>query len=362
MVENKLRILQIAPPVESVPPSKYGGTERVIHALCEQLTKKGHYVALAATGDSDETSISELIYLFPKGLRNAGFENPYDVEHAFLHRELAYQRASEFDIVHDHMFPFNLKKAHHINGNVVATLHGQIFFQDLLNYRKYQRPNIVSISNNQAKEFKNLDSYTGCVYNGLSMEHYPFNDKVGEDLLFVGRISPEKGVHTAIEVSKRLGKKLIIAAKIDPNTEDMAYYDTYIKPNLSNKNIEFIDEVDEQERNKLMSSAMAFLHPVTWREPFGLTMIESMATGCPVVAFNLGSIPEVVAHKKTGFVVEGGDIDGMVKAVSSVDQIDRGFTRKYVLEKFNSEKMADGYLNVYRNVIARNSTRRLVTV
>jgi glycosyltransferase involved in cell wall biosynthesis len=209
----------------------------------------------------------------------------------------------------------------------------------------------VSISQDQARELRDLGNYAGCVYNGLKMAHFPFSNDHDGYLLFVGRISYEKGVHHAIDVAQNLGLPLIIAAKIDPNTNDLDYYDRYIKPRVTGKNIETVGEVGEADRNELMKNAMAFLHPVTWREPFGLTMIEAMATGCPVVAFNLGSIPEVVANRETGFVVEAGDTEAMAKAVRKIEGIDRSACRSYVLGRFSSEAMTARYLQVYDKIL-----------
>ena len=192
----------------------------------------------------------------------------------------------------------------------------------------------------------NLPNYAGTVYNGLAMEDYPFSDKDEGYLLFVGRISMEKGVHFAIEVAQYLNLPLTIAAKLE--SIDMPYFQEYVGPRLSDQ-IKWVGEVEEEERNKLMSKALCFLHPITWREPFGLTMIEAMACGCPVVAFNKGSIPEIIKDGETGYVVN--DVDEMIEAVKKIKSISRAKTRDYALKNFNSKIMAKGYERVYKEVI-----------
>lgn len=188
----------------------------------------------------------------------------------------------------------------------------------------------------------------GTVYNGLEMQDYSFSSAHDGYLLFVGRISMEKGVHHAIEVAQYLDKELIIAAKLD--SVDMSYFQEYVGPRLSDQ-IRWVGEIDEEERNRLMSRAMAFLHPVTWPEPFGLTMIEAMACGCPVIAFNHGSIPEIVLNGQTGFVVD--NTDQMVTAILNIEKIDRVFCRKYALDYFNAQRMADGYEKLYYEILRR---------
>lgn len=341
-----MRIAQIAPLIERVPPKKYGGTERVIYALTEELVKRGHDVTLFATGDS--ITSAKLSSVFPSSLREANFTNLYKKNSwTILNFGLAYQRQHEFDIIHDHNGVISLPTANLSPTPVVMTMHGAFSVVNKHVFKSFRNPNIVSISLAQRQPLPKLN-YVGNVYNGLDLRYYPVNTNPGKYLLFVGRITKEKGVHIAIEVAKRLNLELIIAAKLEKIHQ--RYFNRYIKPRLSSK-IRWIGEVDERTRNLLMSRALCFLHPVTWREPFGLTLIEAMACGCPIVAFDRGSIPEVVKHGKTGFIAK--DIDEMVYYVSQITKIKRQDCRIHALQEFSVEKMTSGYEEVYRNVIKK---------
>jgi len=339
-----MRIAQIANLAERVPPKRYGGTERVVYALIEELVQRGHQVTLFATGDS--VTSARLLSVYPKGLRESKIEAAYGFNVLNLHNiGLAYQLQDQFDIIHDHCFPLSTPVANLATTPVLQTMHGAFTRQDIQMLRLLRRPFINTISQSQSRFAPGLN-YVGNVYNGLSMEHYPFSDRPEPYLLYVGRISMEKGVHYAIVAAQHLGLPLVIAAKIDPL--DLPYFKTYIEPNLSEQ-IQWVGEVDEAKRNQLMSKAMAFLHPVTWPEPFGLTLIESMACGCPVVAFNKGSIPELVVNGKTGFVVS--DVEEMVDAILNIDKIKREDCRSHALANFSAKKMADGYESAYLKIL-----------
>jgi glycosyltransferase involved in cell wall biosynthesis len=339
-----MRIAQIAPIVESVPPKKYGGTERVMHALVEELVSRGHKVTLFATGDS--LTSAQLVSVFPKSLRELRARDLYHANpYTMTHIGYAYERQNEFDIIHDHNDYFSMPIANISHTPVVMTAHGAFNSETIRVYQKLRNPYLVTISEAQGKGYPSLH-YAGTVYNGLKMEDYPFSEEHDSYLLFVGRISMEKGVHYAIEAAKYLNLPLIIAAKLDD--ADRSYFEQYVKPGLT-EDIKWVGEVDEMERNRLMSRAMAFLHPVTWREPFGLTLIEAMACGCPVVAFSRGSIPEIVQDGKTGFVV--ADIEGMLDAVPNIGKIKRQDCRNFALENFSAKKMADGYEKIYKQIL-----------
>ncbi len=341
-----MRIAIVAPVIERVPPKKYGGTERVVYNLTEELVKKGHDVTLFASGDSITTA--KLVSIFPKSLRESRIKDLYGFNvWTLFNLGKAYMAQDEFDVIHDHTGDISLPTANIARTPVVMTMHGPFTVQNRHLYRVLNKPNIVTISDSQAY-VPNLN-YAGTVYNGLNMQHYPFQEKPGDYLLFVGRISMEKGVHFAIQTAIALDLPLIIAAKLEPT--DRPYYYEYVEPYLSDT-IRWIGEVDEEKRNELMSKAKAFMHPVTWREPFGLTLIESMACGTPVVAFRMGSIPEIVKDGKTGFVVD--HIEEMIDAVTRLDEIDRNECRRHALENFNAEKMASGYEKVYEKVIAKS--------
>lgn len=340
-----MKIAQVAPIIERVPPKKYGGTERVVYNLTEELVKMGHQVTLFASGDS-ETS-AKLFSVYPKALREVRVDDIYGMNYwSLLNIGMAYEKQDEFDIIHDHNGHLSLPAANISKTPTVITLHGAFTAQNKPLFQAMNKPYYVSISDSQTHPAPKLH-YAGTVYNGLNMENYPFSKSHDGYLLFVGRISMEKGVHIAIEAAQFLNLPLIIAAKLE--AVDMPYFQEYVGPKLSDQ-IKWIGEVDEEERNKLMSKALCFLHPVTWREPFGLTLIEALACGCPVVAMNKGSIPEIVENGKTGYVVE--DVDEMIEAVNQIYKIDRGYCRKYALEKFSARRMAEGYVRVYEKIIS----------
>jgi glycosyltransferase involved in cell wall biosynthesis len=339
-----VKIAQIAPIVEPVPPKTYGGTERVVYALTEELVKRGHDVTLFASGDSVSSAKVESVY--PRSLREAKLPDLYGANPwTLLNIGLAYELQEEFDIIHDHMMPLSLPAANIASVPVVGTMHSTFTASNRRLFQSLRSPAIVSISEAQIFSAPNIN-HVATIYNGLSMEHYPFSNEHEGYLLYVGRLSLEKGVHFAIEAAEQLDLPLIIAAKLDP--KDQPYFRAYIEPRLSNR-VRWIGEVDEEERNRLMSKAKCFLHPVTWREPFGLTLIEAAACGCPVVAFNRGSIPEIVRTGVTGFVVE--DTDSMIEAIEGIETIDRAACRAHALLNFSAKKVADQYEALYKKLV-----------
>ncbi len=341
-----VKIAQVAPIVERVPPKKYGGTERLVHALTEELVRRGHEVTLFASGDSVTSARLESVY--PRGIREAKMKDIYGLNPwTLLNLGLAYEMQDEFDIIHDHLAPISLPIANIATTPVVMTMHAAFNAETRKLFQTLQKPYIVTISEAQMYSLPSLN-HAGTVHNGLSMAHYPFGEKMGDYLLYVGRISREKGVHVAVEVAQYLDLPLILAAKVDPH--DQVYFREYIEPRLSDR-IKWVGEVDEEERNKLMAGARCFLHPVMWREPFGLTLIEAMACGCPVVAFDKGSIPEVIETGVTGYVVQ--DLDTMIEAVENIAVIDRAVCRERALTNFSVEKMADGYEAVYKKILEK---------
>lgn len=345
-----MKIAQIAPIIERVPPKKYGGTERVVHALTEELVRRGHDVTLFASGDS--ITSATLVSVAPVALREVKAKEIYGNNIlSLLNIGTAYGMEKNFDIIHDHNGYLSLPVANMATTPVVTTMHGPITPEVRKIFSRLSKPSIVSISKAQMAPAPNLN-YAGTVYNGLEMDTYPFSAENEGYLLYVGRISMEKGTHIAIEVAQELNLPLVIAAKLD--RVDEPYYREYVKESLSEK-IRWIGEVDEAERNKLYSKALAFLHPITWREPFGLTLVEAMACGAPVIAFGLGSIPELVVHGKTGFVVH--DLEGMIDAVGQIDRIDRAQCREHSLANFSAARMADGYEKVYASLLEKNENK-----
>jgi glycosyltransferase involved in cell wall biosynthesis len=345
-----MRIAQIAPIAERVPPEKYGGTERVISTLTEQLVKRGHEVTLFASGDSKTSA--KLQSVFPVSLRAAKVQDLYGFNiPSMKNMGLAYAMHDQFDIIHDHNPHLSLPTANICPTPVVATWHGPYFPEVVEYFRLFPHVNLVSISQSQALAAPTL-KFCANVYNGLVLNQSPFSEQSQGYLLYVGRIDREKGTHVAIDVAVRLKKKLIIAGKLDDDIPHIReYYIRYVRPRLRRHAdlVTWIGEVDEAERNDLMKNSLCLLHPITWPEPFGLTLIESMACGAPVIAFRLGSIPEVIQDGRTGFVVD--TFSQMVEAVGRLGQIDRRACREYALSRFNAERMADGYEAVYQKIL-----------
>lgn len=339
-----MRIAQIAPLTTKVPPDKYGGTERIISVLTEELVKRGHKVTLFASGNSQTSArlISICPTELPPRILYEEKNQVYDIyEHTawnMMNIAVAYKIQHQFDIIHDHTaqnFPMSLALANSSQTPVVMTLHGAFTKSTVALYSFFDKIHYVTISQAQAQSAANIN-FIDNVYHGLKMNHYPYNKNPDSYLLYVGRISPEKGVHIAIQVAKKLSRPLIIAGGQDMNYKN--YVATAIQPYLS-KQIQWLGEVDEATRNELMSKDYCTLHPVTWPEPFGLTIIESMACGSPVIGFSTGSIPELIKNGKTGFIVNS--VSEMVDAVKKIPTIDRAYCRSYVLKHFTVKRMVD---------------------
>ncbi len=342
-----MRIAQIAPLFESVPPKKYGGTERVVYNLTEELVKNGHDVTLFATANSKTSA--KLVSVFHEGLRH---EFPNDTKKRFLytllHLQTAYGQEKKFDVIHDHNGFYGAPFAQHSSKPVIMTLHGQLEPETGRIFQRFNKPTLVTISHSQQKRAPKL-KYETTVYNGLDFNGYPFGRRYGDYLVFIGRICPEKGLHHAIRVAKEAALPLIIGAKYEPEIkENKDYFKKYIEPELNDK-IRWIGEVTQKKRNELFANALASLHPATWEEPFGLTLIEAMACGCPVVAFNRGSIPEVVQHGLTGYVVT--TVNDMIKSLQEIAKISRSDCADYTRRAFSAKQMAAGYERVYQKVI-----------
>lgn len=345
-----MKIGMIAPLVERVPPKKYGGTERLIHSLTEELVRRGHDVTLFASGDS--LTSAKLISVVPKSLRELGTKPLYDTNVPLLQSlGRAYSKMQgAFDVIHDHSGHAALPFAEIAKTPVVMTVHSPIVPSRMPLFREFRKAGLVSISKDMARDFEGLN-HLGTVYNGLTMEYYPFSADHDGYLLYVGRICHDKGTHNAILAAKRLNLPLIIAAKIEETEAGHRYFRKHVKPYLGG-NITWLGEVEEEERNKLMSRAMCFLHPAPWREPFGLTLIEAMACGAPVLAFNRGSIPEIIEDRKTGYIVN--NIEELCAAIQKVGRIDRAYCREHSLKNFSAKRMTDGYEEIYHLAIAND--------
>ncbi len=346
-----MKIAQIAPLIESVPPTKYGGTERVVSALTEALVRRGHDVTLFATGNSHTSA--RLISSYPTGLREA-FPTDISARNLYTHLHLgtAYGMQNHFDIIHDHTESYGGAFAQLSPTPVVMTFHSVITPHLKHMFQTFTKPSIISISHRQQVLVPEL-KYTATVHNGLNFQEYPLGEQQGKYLLFVGRICEQKGPHHAIEVARQTHLPLIIAAKYEPNIEaNKNYFTKFIEPLLST-NIRFIGEVTEQERNKLFTGAIASLHPATWEEPFGLTLIEAMACGCPVVAFRHGAIPEIVKEGTSGYIVDS--LPQMIDAVKRITEISRIACAQYARQSFSAMHMAENYERVYYTMLRQHS-------
>jgi len=346
-----MKIVQIAPFEESVPPKKYGGTELIIYNIIQGLLKRGHQVHLIASGDSQTKAT--LLPTFPKALRTypeaQDMKTRDSLKFIGVGKTLEYLKNIDADIIHNHLGWRLLPFSPIIKIPIVTTLHGplHIDYQKLV-YGKFKKNNYVSISKNQREPFPNLN-YISTVYNGIDTDIFPFNEKPKNYLAFLGRMSPEKGPIEAIKIAKKVKMKLIMAAKID--IVDKKYFAEQVKPLIDGKQIKFIGEVNHKEKVKLLKNAKLLIAPIQWREPFGLFLIEPMACGTPVIVFDRGSAREVVKDKKTGFIVK--NVNEAVAAIKKIDQIDRKECRKHVEENFSIEKMVDGYEKVYYEILKK---------
>jgi glycosyltransferase involved in cell wall biosynthesis len=347
-----MRIAQVSPLYESVPPKAYGGTERIVHYITEALVDAGEDVTLFASGDS-ETS-AELIPGCKRSLRLDTTCRDFLVPH-FLMLEKVLQRADEFDVIHFHCdylhFPLSRRQdfAH------VTTLHGRLDLPELAPlYREFRDMPLVSISNAQRRPIPKA-RWMSTVYHGLPLDLYSLQPKSGDYLAFLGRISPEKRADRAVEIAMRTGIPLRVAAKVDRADKD--YYEAEIKPLFEKAGslVEFIGEIGETEKQDFLGNARALLFPIDWPEPFGLVMIEAMACGTPVIAFSCGSVPEVLEDGVTGFLVD--DIDEAVAAVDGLDKLRRAGCRREFERRYSAPRMAEDYIAVYRRLIESQDSR-----
>ncbi|HEY7590597.1 MAG TPA: glycosyltransferase family 4 protein [Candidatus Limnocylindrales bacterium] len=344
---RKLRIAHAAPPMERVPPSGYGGTERVVHDLVVEQVKRGHRVTTFASGDSDVPG--ELVPIVPEALRPAGFGG--DPSSYFLSAVLhVLDRARDFDIIHSHLEWYSTILARVAPVPVVSTFHGRLdhpWAKDLL---ARVAGNYVAISRAHASTHPQV-TWAGIVHNGLDLRDSPFERRAGDALCFVGRIAPEKGIVDAIEIAKRAGRPLRIAAKAGTTPSERDYDANVFQPALkaAGSLVEFHGELPRDERDMLMAGSLATLMPGAWPEPFGLVAIESLACGTPVIARPSGALPEIIRPGEDGFF--GSDVAEMAFMVDHVERLDRAAIRESVLERFSAERMASDYEAVYERVL-----------
>jgi glycosyltransferase involved in cell wall biosynthesis len=336
-----VRIAQVAPLFESVPPKLYGGTERIVAYLTEELVRQGQDVTLFASGDSRTTA--RLVPCRGTALRLDPSVRDW-VPHHLMMLEQVRRRADEFDVVHFHVDLLHFPLFHPLAERTVTTLHGRLDLPDLKPlYREFSDMPLASISWDQRRPMPPVN-WVGTVHHGLPATLYPFYPfPEGGYLAFLGRICPEKRPDLAIEIARRAGMRLKIAAKVD--RADEAYFREVIQPLLDDPLVEFIGEVGERDKAAFLGNARALLFPIDWPEPFGLVMIEAMACGTPVVALRRGSVPEVIDHGVSGWIVD--DADRAVEAVRDLGQLDRREVRRRFEQRFTAERMARDYLAIY---------------
>lgn len=345
-----MKIAMLAPISWRVPPRHYGPWERVVHLLTEGLVARGVDVTLFATADSETGA--RLVAVAPRPYS----EDP-DLEPKVwecLHISEVFERASEFDLIHNHFDFLPLTYSGLVQTPVLTTIHGFSSPKILPVYQKYNGK-VYYVSISQADRRPELD-YVATIYHGIPVDQYRLTEKPGDYLLFFGRIHHDKGTAEAIEVAKRFGMKLIIAGII----HDRAYFDEKVAPHLDGERVEYIGSVGPERHNEILGGAYALLHLIHFEEPFGLSVIEAMACGTPVVAYGRGAIPEIVEHGKTGFIV--GDVDEAVEALRCVPQLNRADCRRVVQERFAQDRMVSDYMRVYEQVLNKERARLAETV
>ena len=347
-----MRILQIAPIWESVPPPAYGGTEAVVSVLTEELVRMGHDVILAASGDS--TTNAQLAAIYPRSLRTADDlqdRNPYE----WAHVGNAMSLARDVDIVHNHAGEMVMALAGSCRTPMLTTMHCLATCDTEFVWNRYAGA-YNTISKAQIHALPDLTGpakFAGHVYNAIDVDTFPFEPIPGEDMLFLSRIAPEKGPIQAIEVAKRTGRRLVMAGKVD--NYDRAFYEAEVKHLIDGEQIVFLGEADADMKRDLYKRAYCLLMPLQWEEPFGLVMPEAMVCGTPVIALRRGSAPELIDHGRTGFVVD--TVEEMADAVSRIGSIDRTACRTHVERHFSPQIMTQNYLRVYEQLLERPTKR-----
>lgn len=350
-----MKIVMISSLWERTPPEKYGGTERIVHHLTEELAKRGHDVTLFATGDSQTKA--KLISVYPRALYRDGI--PWGEAYwplINMAKAVEFALKTKADIIHHHSqyygYPFGpvsstpIVHTHHGNIDVKIIEKGKIAILKAFKDNYY-----VSISNNQRKPMPRLN-WVATVYNGVDVGSFSVGLKPQKYLVWLGRFTYKKGPKEAIITAKKLNLPLLMGAKIEKNNvADFQYYQTEVKPLIDGRQIRYVGELNHQKKNQLMKNAYGLLNPINWDEPFGLVPIEANACGCPVVAFSRGSMPELIKNGVNGYLARAGDLHSMAESVKKISQIDRGQCREWAEDNFSVEKMSSGYENVYQEVI-----------
>ncbi len=342
-----MRIAEVAPLMEAVPPRLYGGTERVVSWLTEELVQQGQDVTLFASGDSQTGA--RLVPVIPEALRLAGIADHTASTLVMLNEVL--RRADEYDVIHFHVDLLQFPLFKDLFSKCVTTMHGRLDLPDFHPiYRTFPGMPLVSISEHQRRPMPPVN-WVSTIHHGLPEHLHRFSRDGGSYLAFLGRISPEKRPDRAIEIARRSRMPLKIAAKID--AVDQEYFEREIRPLLDHPLVEFIGEVNEKQKEELLGGALALLFPIDWPEPFGLVMIEAMAIGTPVIAWAEGSVPEVIEHGVSGIIVSS--IDEAVEAVFQIDRLDRSAVRHCFETRFTASRMAADYIETFENLRACSS-------
>lgn len=346
-----MRIAQVAPLIESVPPAGYGGTERVVSYLTEELVQQGHEVTLFASGDSQTSA--RLVPSTPRALRLAeGVVDP--MAHMIVQLEQVAAEAERFDLIHWHLDYFHFPLSRRLGVPHVTTLHGRLDIADIQAvYDEFTDMPLVSISDDQRTPLPQ-GRWAGTIHHGLPAGEFEPRYEPGGYLAFLGRISPEKRADRAIEVARRAGMPLRIGAKVDD--ADRAYFEENIEPLLGHDHVEWAGEVGGIDKADLLGGAAALLFPIDWAEPFGLVMIEAMAHGTPVIAYRSGSVPEVIDDGVSGFIVES--IEESLAAVARLGELDRRAVRERFEQRFTAERMTRNYVDLYAELVAQGTVVR----
>jgi len=334
-----MKVAMLSPIAWRTPPRHYGPWERVVSLITEGLVKEGIDVTLFATGDSETSGRLEYICPYP-------YEENKDIDPKVweaLHIAHLFEQAHKFDIIHNNYDFMPLTYSRLVDTPMLTTIHGFSSPKILPVYREYNRDNFyVSISN--ADRAPDLD-YIATVYHGIDLNEFTFNRQTGDYLLYFGRIHPDKGTAEAIEIARKFGMKLYLAGVI----QDKDYYNKLVLPFIDNKKVTYLGSVGPSQRNELLGRAYALLHPIYFNEPFGLSLIESMACGTPVIAFNKGSMPEVIKDGETGFLVNS--VEEACEKLNKIPSLDRENCRRWVEERFSQERMVNEYIKLYKKIL-----------
>jgi glycosyltransferase involved in cell wall biosynthesis len=342
-----LRIAQVVPPMERVPPRAYGGTERVVYELVRELDRRGHDVTTFASGDSDVPG--RLVSTVPEALRPAGY-NGDSSPYFYLTMQAVLDQVGDFDLIHSHLEWASFLLARVSPIPVVSTFHGRLDLPWAVDSFRNPPPGLVAISANQASTHPTV-TWAGIVHNGLTLDDAPFDRRRGEGLCFVGRMAAEKGIVEAIEIAQATGRPLRIAAKAGPMPVEREYLEDVFLPAVeaAGPSIEYLGELEQADRDLLFAESYASLMPGSWPEPFGLVAIEALACGTPVISRRVGALPEIIRDGVDGFF--GDDVEQMAFLVDRVEELDRAAIRASVIERFSAAHMTDGYEAIYRAML-----------